>query len=532
MKKSSKIIWIALSVILWIGLWTVLAYRLNKPVLLPYPKNVFKALITMVTGKGFLPIVRGSFVHVAAGFLCALLAGILLAVIGSLHEVIDILLMPGVKLIKTVPVVSFIILLLFFVKPAGIGFVISWLMVFPVVYENVRKGIVSADRKLLETAQVFRFPFLRKLAYILIPSAVPYTAAACSAGLGLCWKAGIAAELIAQSPESIGHELYYSKLYVDAESVFAWTIVIILVSVLFEKFFMIVFRLLTVAVSAPTLLKHKGDLLRYLFGIRGKSKAVAESAEEPTEEPVEETAGEAEAEPVEGATATNRTEAAQMSAETAAESNETVTEPPVAAPVLTLSGIGKSFDSKPVLSGVDLSLIPGTVTVVSGPSGCGKTTLLRILLGLETADEGTREAENGLTLSAVFQENRLMEQLSASKNVRIASAAESKKEASGILKEAGIEETEGKPVSAFSGGMKRRVAWCRALLAPSKVLVLDEPFTGLDEAKKDRMIYLLAKHKKDNAIVIVTHNPSEITKIRSAFSDVRTLTFDAKKKQF
>ena len=187
MKKSSKIIWIALSVIIWIGLWTFLAYRLNKPVLLPYPKNVFKALITMVTGKGFLPIVRGSFVHVAAGFLCALLAGILLAIIGSLHEAIDILLMPGVKLIKTVPVVSFIILLLFFVKPAGIGFVISLLMVFPVVYENVRKGIVSADRKLLETAQVFRFPFLRKLAYILIPSAVPYTAAACSAGLGLCW---------------------------------------------------------------------------------------------------------------------------------------------------------------------------------------------------------------------------------------------------------------------------------------------------------------------------------------------------------
>ena len=502
MKKSSKIIWIAISVVLWIGLWTFLAYRLNKPVLLPYPKHVWKALVTMVTGKGFLPVVRGSFVHVALGFLCALAAGILLAIVGSLHEAIDILLMPGVKLIKTVPVVSFIILLLFFVKPAGIGFVISLLMVFPVVYENVRKGIVSADRKLLETAQVFRFPFLRKMAYILIPSAVPYTAAACSAGLGLCWKAGIAAELIAQSPDSIGHELYYSKLYVDAESVFAWTIVIILVSVLFEKFFMILFRLLTVSVSAPTLWKHKGDLLRYLFGIRAKVKAAADVPEE--------------SETAEGMETSIEPEAGQSAAE----------------PVLTLANIGKSFDGKPVLSGINLSLIPGTVTVVSGPSGCGKTTLLRILLGLESPDEGTREAGKGLTLSAVFQENRLMEQLSASKNVRIASANGSKKEAADLLKEAGIEETEGKPVSAFSGGMKRRVAWCRALLAKSDVLVLDEPFTGLDEAKKDRMTELLRKHKKDNAIVIVTHNPSEIAKIRGAFSDVRTLTFDAKRKQF
>ncbi len=510
MRKSSKIIWIALSVILWIGIWTFLAYRLNKPVLLPYPKSVWKAFIKMVTGKGFLPIVRASFVHVARGFLCALAAGILLAVLGSLHEAVDILLMPGVKLIKTVPVVSFIILLLFFVKPVKIGFVISMLMVFPVVYENVRKGIVSSDRKLTEAAQVFRLPLLRKMIYIRIPSAVPYTAAACSTGLGLCWKAGIAAELIAQSPESIGHELYYSKLYVDAESVFAWTIVIIIVSVVFEKFFMILFRLFTVSVSAPTLWKHKGDLLRYLFGIRPAAKAVnPETAEE------EQYGG-----------ASDRTEQPAVSKEEAGEQEIS------AEPVLTLTDVGKSFDGRSVLSKINLSLVPGTVTVISGPSGCGKTTLLRILLGLESPDQGTREAAKGLPMSAVFQENRLMEQLSASKNVRVVKGRHSKEAAEELLKRAGIEETEGKPVSAFSGGMKRRVAWCRALTAESRVLVLDEPFTGLDEAKKDRMTELLRERKKDNAIVIVTHNPSEITKISSAFSNVRMLEMGGKGKQF
>ena len=508
MKKWKRTIWIALSVLLWIGLWTFLAYRLNKPVLLPYPKSVWKALITMVTGEGFLAIVRGSFIRVAAGFLCALAAGILLAFLSSLHELIDILLLPGVKLIKTVPVVSFIILLLFFVKPSGIGFVISFLMVFPVVYENVRKGITSSDKKLNEAARVFRVPFLRKAAYIVIPAAVPYTSAACSAGLSLCWKAGIAAELIAQSPDSIGHELYYSKLYVDAESVFAWTVVIIVASVLFEKIFLILFRLLTVSFSAPTLWRHKRDLIRYLLGF-GISGGKAPEADETAEQPAAE-AAEAHFEPGE----TNREDTKKEETEAGTSGRK---------PVLTLTGIGKSFDAKRVLSDANLSLVPGTVTVIGGPSGCGKTTFLRILLGLETPDEGTRTAEGDVSFAAVFQENRLAEQLSAAKNVRIVRGRHSAKDAAELLGRAGIEEAEGKPVSSFSGGMKRRVAWCRALTAESDVIVLDEPFTGLDDAKKDTMLQLLKEYKKDNAIVIVTHSTSEMRKISNIFSDVTTL---------
>ena len=160
------------------------------------------------------------------------------------------------------------------------------------------------------------------------------------------------------------------------------------------------------------------------------------------------------------------------------------------------------------------------VTVISGPSGCGKTTLLRILLGLTEPDEGSREVGKDVRFAAVFQENRLAEQLSALKNMRLLPNPIGKKEAEALLAEAGIGGTAAKPVSEYSGGMKRRAAWCRMLPAESQITVLDEPFTGLDDEKKDRMIRLLHRYKKDNAIVIVTHNTSEITKIREMFGRV------------
>lgn len=494
MSRKKRTIGIALSVLLWIGLWTYLAYRLNKPVLLPYPKAVGQAILKMIRDREFLRIVWGSFTHVTAGFLLALLLGIVFGALAGLFEIVEILLVPGVKLVKTVPVVSFIILLLFFVKPAGIGFVISLLMVFPVVYENMRKGIAGADGKLLEAAKVFRIPFLNRLSYLIIPAAVPYTLAASSAGLSLCWKAGIAAELIAQSPNSIGHELYYAKLYVDAESVFAWTAIIILVSVLFEKVFLILFRLLTVPFTAPTVLRKRGGLLRYLLGIAQPKNAGADADAE--DDSQEESPAEAE----------------MLTGDAVSDKN--------AEPVAVLSGIGKCYDGRKVLTGINLSLLPGTVTVISGPSGCGKTTLLRILLGLTEPDEGSREVGKDVRFAAVFQENRLAEQLSALKNMRLLPNPIGKKEAEALLTEAGIGGTAAKPVSEYSGGMKRRAAWCRMLPAESQITVLDEPFTGLDDEKKDRMIRLLHRYKKDNAIAIVTHNASEITKIREVFGGV------------
>lgn len=111
-------------------------------------------------------------------------------------------------------------------------------MVLPILYDNVLAGILGMDKKLLEMAQVFRVPFGRRLRYIYVSQVLPFFRAGCTIALGLCWKSGIAAEVIGMPKGSIGERLYQAKIYLDTPDLFAWTLVIILISLLFEKTFL------------------------------------------------------------------------------------------------------------------------------------------------------------------------------------------------------------------------------------------------------------------------------------------------------
>ena len=141
-------------------------------------------------------------------------------------------------MIKSVPVASFIILCLIWLSSGSLSVFISFLMVLPIVYTNMLQGIQSTDSKLLDMAHVFRMSWFRKLRYIYIPHLKPYLMSACSVSIGLAWKAGIAAEVIGIPDGSIGEKLYEAKVYLDSADLFAWTFVIVFVSVIFEKLFL------------------------------------------------------------------------------------------------------------------------------------------------------------------------------------------------------------------------------------------------------------------------------------------------------
>ena len=171
---------------------------------------------------------------------------------------------------------------------------------------------------------------------------------------------------------------------------------------------------------------------------------------------------------------------------------------------LHIKNLCKSFDGRPVLENVSFTAGPG-VTCVMAPSGAGKTTLLRILLGLERPDSGS--VPEGVRWSAVFQEDRLLEHLDAMGNLRfVLGAALDEPAANALLTELGLGDTAGKPVREFSGGMKRRLALARALLAPSDALALDEPFTGLDEENRARCLALI-RRAAEKPVLLVTHDP-------------------------
>ena len=158
-----------------------------------------------------------------------------LAALSARFTVVRELLAPAMLAIKSVPVASFIILALILFSSKNLAALISFLMVLPVLYTNVLTGIQSADPQLMEMAQVFRLSPARRVRYLYLPQVMPYFRSGCTVALGLCWKAGIAAEVIGIPKGSIGEHLQQAKVYLDIPDLFAWTLVIVLASLAFEK---------------------------------------------------------------------------------------------------------------------------------------------------------------------------------------------------------------------------------------------------------------------------------------------------------
>ncbi len=225
-----------------LALWQVGAMLLNKRALLVSPIEVALRLIVLCAQADFIDTIAFSFARIVSGFLLALAAGSLLAIIAGRYRTVEALLMPFILAIKSVPVASFIILCLIWLSSRTLSVFIAFLMVLPIIYSNMLQGIKSTDIKLLEMAKVFRLGFLRKLKYIHLPELKPYLISACGISIGLSWKAGIAAEVIGIPSGSIGEKLYEAKIYLSSADLFAWTVMIVLFSLLFEKLFLFLLR--------------------------------------------------------------------------------------------------------------------------------------------------------------------------------------------------------------------------------------------------------------------------------------------------
>ena len=176
---------------------------------------------------------------------------------------------------------------------------------------------------------------------------------------------------------------------------------------------------------------------------------------------------------------------------------------------ISLTNVSKSFGNNQVLKNFTATFPKGKVTAIMAPSGGGKTTLLRILMGLEQADSGTISGMEGLRLSAVFQEDRLCSNLSPSANIRLTSPEISKSEAAAALNAVGLDGCSHQPVRELSGGMRRRVAILRALMADYEILFLDEPFKGLDETTKELVIRDTKLRCANKTVLLVTHDEDE-----------------------
>ena len=402
----------------WLLVWQVAVIWLNNPLVLVGPIETIEAFFLQVGEMAFWQTVAGSAGRIVVGFLLAFAVGVLAGGMASRFPVIREILEPMVALMRAMPVASLVILVLILV---GV------------------EGFAAVDPQRIEMAQVFRLPVWKRLLYLYRPALWPSLLGGCKTALGMSWKSGVAAEVIGIPDFSIGAELYMAKIYFDTARLFAWTLVIILLSLCFERTFLWIMK----QVGRPF-----GGLLR------------------------------AEEKDTYGAAGVN------------------------------LQGESKQFGAQIVLRDLHLSFKPGAVVGVMAPSGAGKTTLFRILMGLERVEAGEIGWKGGHRVTAAFQEDCLCSELTAEENAKLAGGVPA-------LEEILPEEAVGKKAGELSGGMKRRVAVARAMSAPGDLVLLDEPFSGLDEATKEKVMEYVLNKRSGRTLLFTTHDSEDVKKMQA-----------------
>lgn len=244
----------------WIGIWCLVAYRTGNDFLFPSLPSVLEELFRLLKSADFWLITCTSLLRVVWGILVSLIIGTALAVLTSISKILRALLSPALSAVKSTPVASFIILALLWMERDILPVFITALIVIPIVWANVSEGVRRVDHNLVEVATVYRFSILKRTTRLYVPSVAPYFMAACRSALGMAWKAGIAAEILATPKSAIGTELYYSKTYLETPTLFAWTLVVILLSLVIEK--LLVYGLECMGIRLKIL--RKGD--RYAEG--------------------------------------------------------------------------------------------------------------------------------------------------------------------------------------------------------------------------------------------------------------------------
>ena len=232
-KKKRLTGWIV--ALIWLLLWTLAAAWMGKPLLLPGPMDTLRALFQMGRTADFWHRVGLSVLRVMTGYAVAVAVGSVLAFACHFVSMLDAFLSPLRTMIRTTPVTSFIILVLLWLSNESTPALIAFLMVLPIMWTHVQDALANTDKQLLEMSHCYRFGKMTQLVHLYIPSVLPQFASACATGLGFAWKSGIAAEVIAKPMFSIGKNLQDAKVYLETPELFAWTLVVILLSLALEK---------------------------------------------------------------------------------------------------------------------------------------------------------------------------------------------------------------------------------------------------------------------------------------------------------
>lgn len=436
-------------IVFWLVAWELLDRIVDNRLLLAGPIRTLEALAEELVKTNFWAICAASFGRIALGFFLALVLGFLFALLSYKSKAIRRFVDPIVSLLKTIPMASFVILLLIWVGTQALTVYLAFLIVVPIIYTNVLTGFESASPSMLEMARVYRLSTWRTFMYVYRPAFMPFLYSSCKLSLGMSWKAGIMAEVLAVPALSIGKEMFTARTFLDTPALLAWTVVVMLLSMLFERIVLWV-------------LKRAQRPCGGYLGVSG-----------------------AQGDPISHGA-------------------------PAHGSHLIVSDLNKRFGDNTVLDACSFELEPGQVSCLMAPSGSGKTTLFRVMLGLERADSGSVQGVKPGHVSMMFQEDRLCETLTPVENVALVMPARTSRAAvRALLEEVLPASCMDQPVMELSGGMRRRVSLVRAVAYPGDLAILDEPFTGLDNMSRLKVIDFILRHKGARTFLVATHGEDD-----------------------
>lgn len=464
-------------ILFWLALWQIAAVWVDNDILLAGPAAVGKTLMGLLVTADFYRICLASVCRILWGFCLAFLTGAALGALSyrfpSVREISE----PMLSVMKSIPVASFVVLLLIWQGAENLSVWISFFVVFPNACVSTRSGLEAVEPGLKEMAEVFDIRGFRKAVYIYRPCLMRFLLSGMEISIGMAFKSGVAAEVIGVPDLSIGERIYVSKIYLDTPGLFAWTFSLILLSYLVEKLLLQVMRLLARPAGEMHMQMHKRQNRKQPKHKRQNRKWRKQKQNRKSEE----------IQPASG--------------------------------YISVSHVSKSFGEKKVLCDVNARLTRGECYLLMAPSGSGKTTLMRIMSGLEQADEGQIKVEPGeeresigkLPVSYLFQEDRLLENEFTITNIML--TTKEPRDLAGKLQEILPEACLKQPVSALSGGMKRRCALARAMFYrmddPDTVCLLDEPFAGLDDATRERTAAFIRKYLNGRTLIVATHDEQD-----------------------
>lgn len=469
----------AVIIAFWLVVWELLDRVVDNRLVLAGPIRTFQALCEQVVQVDFWSIVGASFGRIALGFLLSFVVGFVLALAAHRFRLFRDFVEPLISLLRTIPVASFIILLLIWVGNQALTVFLAFFIVLPLIYTNMVSGFESVDKQMLKMARTYGLSKWRTFLYVYRPAFMPFLLSSTKISLGMTWKSGIMAEVLATPLPSIGREMSTARTFLDTPDLLAWTVVVMVCSVLFEQAFM-------------WLLKRANRPMGGMLGAKGEGAAAG--------------AGVVGAGAPDGAA-----DGAAGGATKLAASPVTAAATPAAAPAdVQFENVCKAYGANQVLRSVNFDLAGGSATCLMAASGSGKTTLFRVLLGLEPADSGRINGIAPERISMMFQEDRLCSTLTPVENVALVlPASASRADIRKLLAEVLPPDCLDQPAMELSGGMRRRVSLVRAVAHESDLVVLDEPFTGLDAQTRRRVIEFLLRHKGNRTLLVATHGEGD-----------------------